>query len=98
MVSLISCHNLLGKNEKATLVQELIENTKVPIESDDHPAVKSLLDGYTLSNNTSDLCSETRYSDGISGHEAFDHIGIKTIHTSPRLGTMGAVDEPLNIL
>jgi tetratricopeptide (TPR) repeat protein len=55
MFSLIKCRNVLGKNETATLLQELIEGSKALFESDDHPAVKFILDGQALSKDTSDL-------------------------------------------
>ncbi|PQE27270.1 tetratricopeptide repeat domain-containing protein [Rutstroemia sp. NJR-2017a WRK4] len=55
MFSLIKCRNMLGKNETASLLQELIEGTKALFESDDHPAVKYILDGQVLSKDTSEL-------------------------------------------
>ena len=55
MFSLIKCRNVLGKDEAATLLQDLIEGTKELFESDDHPAVKYILDGQVLSKDTSEL-------------------------------------------
>lgn len=55
MFSLIKCRNVLGKNETASLLQELIEGTKALFGSDNHPAVKYILDGQVLSKDTSEL-------------------------------------------
>ena len=52
---MIKCRNVLGKDETATLLQDLIEGTKELFESDDHPAVKYILDGQVLSKDTSEL-------------------------------------------
>ncbi|KAG9240959.1 hypothetical protein BJ878DRAFT_559262 [Calycina marina] len=53
--SLIKCRNVLGTNETASLLQELIEGTKALFGTDDHPAVKYILDGHVLSKDTSEL-------------------------------------------
>lgn len=55
MFSLIKCRNVLGTGETATLLQDLIEGSKEVFESDDHPAIKYLLDGRILSRDMSEL-------------------------------------------
>ena len=55
MFSLIKCRNVLGKNDQtATLLEELTEGTKA-LFGPNHAAVRYLLDGHTLSKDTSDV-------------------------------------------
>ena len=55
MFSLIKCRNVLGKNDQtATLLEELTEGTKA-LFGPDHVAVSYILDGETLSKDTSDV-------------------------------------------
>ena len=70
---------MLGKNETASLLQELIEGTKALFESDDHPAVKYILDGQVLSKDTSELLIWiTKQSIlGINKKRAVHYIDLK---------------------
>ena len=55
MFSLIKCRNVLGKDDQtANLLEELTEGTKA-LFGPDHAAVRYLLDGQTLSKDTSDV-------------------------------------------
>ena len=58
MFSLIKCRNVLGRNDQTLeLLEELTESTKALFGSD-HAAVRYILDGETLSKDTSDVLNE----------------------------------------